>query len=395
MGENVTVFGRLADQYDALVTYDEKLLDDYVEESGYSLKSMALASTAMAFMQFAKTFTDIGRLGNGVLVEKGWKGVGKDALRSLNLVGVAGAAASRVSGLLKVVQASNANTCAWVAQTNALRLSGQRFLMTMEEFARRAGVNLQSVAASGRGAGDYAAMMETMQRMGVPARTLVQELSGSARTLEALLGALRGAGKGVVTFSVRFGKGGEYGHRLYATIGRAGNLIIRDPARARILSSAAEIRRVFGASTHLSSSEAIFVPSSLLVRASHAAQGLSEMAIAGKLLLLQMVPVVPVRAQDAQTAIEALHVREANAADALPEPPMSKTHTVQPGDRLSKIAQTYYGSIYKWPLIYEANRETIGTDPNKIKPGQELVIPPQPKVAVIPPQPTLVVMPPR
>ena len=125
MGENVTAFGDLADDYDALVAYDEKLLDRYVEAEGYSLSSMALASTAIAFMRFAQTFTDMGRLGNGVLIEGGWKGAGKDALRALNLVGTAGAVAGRASFLLKVQQAATANTCAWVAQTNALRLSGQ------------------------------------------------------------------------------------------------------------------------------------------------------------------------------------------------------------------------------------------------------------------------------
>jgi hypothetical protein len=105
MGENVTFFGDLADKYDALVAYDEKLLDQYVEESGYSLTAMALASTTIAFMEFAKGFTDIGRLGNGVLIERGWKGVGKDVLRALNVIGTAGAMASRGSSLLKLVQA--------------------------------------------------------------------------------------------------------------------------------------------------------------------------------------------------------------------------------------------------------------------------------------------------
>ncbi len=62
MAENVTVFGDVADSFDALVAYDEKQLDSYVEAHGYSLGSMALASTTIAFMRFAQTFTDIGRL---------------------------------------------------------------------------------------------------------------------------------------------------------------------------------------------------------------------------------------------------------------------------------------------------------------------------------------------
>jgi LysM repeat protein len=379
MGQNVTVLGDLADSYDALVAHDEKLLDYYVEDHGYSLGSMVLASSAISVMRFAKWFTDIGRLGNGVLIQGGWRGVGNDAMRALNLVGAVGAVAGRVGGLLKVVQASNANTCAWVAQTNALRLSGQRFLITLESLANNAGANLAKVAGSGRQAGDYVKMMAEMKQMGVPASELLPGATGTARTFESLFQALRSAGKGVVTFSVRFGNGGQYGHRLYATIDRMGGLIIRDPALSRILTSASEIRAAFpGAS--MSGSTAIFVRNALMTQASHLAQGLSEIQIMARTLLLQVVPLVPVKAQDAQTAVETLHVREAVAAKTLKLQPATKTHTVQPGDWLSKIAKTYYGNMYKWPLIYEANRKTIGANPNLIKPGQQLVIPTLPKV---------------
>lgn len=46
-------------------------------------------------------------------------------------------------------------------------------------------------------------------------------------------------------------------------------------------------------------------------------------------------------------------------------------YTVQPGDSLSKIGAKYGVS---WQKIYEANRDKID-DPDKIYPGQELVIP--------------------
>jgi hypothetical protein len=54
-----------------------------------------------------------------------------------------------------------------------------------------------------------------------------------------------------------------------------------------------------------------------------------------------------------------------------------KIHIVQPGDWLSKIAIIYYGDANKWLVIYDypKNRQTIGPDPNRIVPGQRLVIP--------------------
>jgi len=49
-----------------------------------------------------------------------------------------------------------------------------------------------------------------------------------------------------------------------------------------------------------------------------------------------------------------------------------ETYTVKSGDSLSKIGQ-HHGVA--WNEIYEANRDVIGDDPDKIRPGQTLRIP--------------------
>jgi hypothetical protein len=51
-----------------------------------------------------------------------------------------------------------------------------------------------------------------------------------------------------------------------------------------------------------------------------------------------------------------------------------RRYTVQSGDSLSKIAKQFYGDSNAYNKIFEANRNVL-TDPDKIKPGQELVIP--------------------
>jgi hypothetical protein len=229
---------------------------------------------------------------------------------------------------------------------------------------------LPKIALEGRQAGDYQKMLGAMNQMKIPAR----ELRPAEGTFESLIQALRGAGKGVATFSVRYGSKGASGHRLYAYIGRAGNLIIRDPLRGRILASAMDIRAAFGETAFLSKSEVLFVPSALVVRASHLAQGLSEFTLA-----LRAIPVVPVRAEDSHTAVQALHVREAIAANALPQS-AQKIHIVRPGDNLWNLAKTYYGHGAKAALIYEANRKIIGADWNLIKPRQPLLIPSLPQL---------------
>ena len=52
-----------------------------------------------------------------------------------------------------------------------------------------------------------------------------------------------------------------------------------------------------------------------------------------------------------------------------------QTYTVARGDTLSHIAKEYYGKAGKWHAIYDANRDVIGDNPDKIFPGQVLKIP--------------------
>lgn len=61
----------------------------------------------------------------------------------------------------------------------------------------------------------------------------------------------------------------------------------------------------------------------------------------------------------------------------VPEPaePEKQFYTVVPGDTLSKIAKQFYGNANKYPVIFEANTPML-KHPDKIYPGQMLVIPP-------------------
>ena len=50
-------------------------------------------------------------------------------------------------------------------------------------------------------------------------------------------------------------------------------------------------------------------------------------------------------------------------------------YVVKSGDSLSKIAKDVYDDGKKYMKIYEANKATIGDNPNLIKPGQKLALP--------------------
>lgn len=51
------------------------------------------------------------------------------------------------------------------------------------------------------------------------------------------------------------------------------------------------------------------------------------------------------------------------------------TYTVKKGDTLSHIAKAHYGKASRWKRIYDANRDQLD-DPDRIKPGQVLKVPP-------------------
>lgn len=58
-------------------------------------------------------------------------------------------------------------------------------------------------------------------------------------------------------------------------------------------------------------------------------------------------------------------------------PACAATYTVQPGDNLWDLALRYYGNGALWHVIYNANTQVVGSNPNYILPGEQLCIPPR------------------
>ncbi len=54
------------------------------------------------------------------------------------------------------------------------------------------------------------------------------------------------------------------------------------------------------------------------------------------------------------------------------------TYEVAAGDTLKSIAQRFYGDADAWQAIYDANRGAIGPDPDALRDGTRLTIPPRP-----------------
>jgi nucleoid-associated protein YgaU len=57
--------------------------------------------------------------------------------------------------------------------------------------------------------------------------------------------------------------------------------------------------------------------------------------------------------------------------------PGEQAYTVEAGDTLGSIAQKFYGDSSQWRKIYDANRSALGDNPDAIKPGTQIRIPPK------------------
>ena len=76
------------------------------------------------------------------------------------------------------------------------------------------------------------------------------------------------------------------------------------------------------------------------------------------------------------SAADVESVEDRLVVEALPEPePEVVTYTVVEGDSLSKIALAHYGDAMAYMKIFEANTDQL-EDPDRIFPGQVLVMPP-------------------
>ena len=61
---------------------------------------------------------------------------------------------------------------------------------------------------------------------------------------------------------------------------------------------------------------------------------------------------------------------------ASPSPQVvASDYVVQPGDTLRSIARDKYGDPEQWPRIYDANRDVIGPDPDRLQTGSRLRLP--------------------
>jgi hypothetical protein len=401
----------IADWWEAQHKASEKALDEFVDEHP-NWVGVVVAGTSATVMELGAGMVDVLRLGQGVQ-EGGVKGYVKDGLRLLQFAPAVGKAGQAV--LARVLVDLPGGVCTWISATKALRQVGVKAFATVDELAVAAG--FKSIGELGGAFVD--AVTPALKKLGARVTDL-----GHLPNFESVVAAVRGDGP--VLFSVEWDMLGQrVGHTLYAFKDALGRLRIADRT-GRVVASLAELNSSYpgiGEST-------VYGPAALVQGATiKIADGIAVMAMEVRGMLAVDPEVAAqtmeikklqrmgglytvgnvtktvhdaMRAQAQTKAIGASRSllgvspaashsmksqdrgpRGGSSGPSVTNRKVLRVHVVRHGDWLSKIAAHYYGHASKWPALYEANRRTIGNNPNLIIPGQRLIIPSLPRVTAL------------
>ena len=356
----------LADWWEKNRRESEKALNDFVDAHPNWWVIAAVTQTAI---DVGAGTVDVLRFGEGAAesYETGKiSPVIQDVFRGLAIAGGAAKAAQygrpvlgRVIGLYAD---PGGGICAPLAIGNALRRTGQRFLLSLDDIARAHGLpGISSVSNL-----NMTQSINALRRLGLNFRKIE-----NAASFENLASIAR-QGDGVVMFRIMSNKGGV-GHRILLERVRGG---VRIVDRTGFYNSLEELSNRYGGV--LKGGKFVVDPGAPAV---FVRQVTAKLLNGIPTLMVYANAVVGLSRNKTITELDAEFQNFKAQGGAGTSPSGTPTAgaqriTVARGDTLSGLAARYYGSFEYWPLIWDANRTTVGPNPNRITLGMSLQIPP-------------------
>jgi len=366
----------IAEWWDKQHAEAKKELDRFVDDNP-NLFGVIVATAVATAMEVGKGTVDLLRFGEGA-AEGGVGGYAKDAIRLVGLMGPLGKVAKFAqvglnARLARVIIDPGKGICGWISGTQAFRQTGTRAFVAVEDLAQAMGKTLSELGGS-----QLAQRVQVFRSLGAKISAL-----RNVSKMEEIAEMTKNDG-GVTMFNI-FGKrmqGGvlkPVGHAVYAFRDLAGKLKILDRGgcagkMGQVFDSLEELAQKYGLSGGWSLKEAAVMEN---VFAKFMA-GLSSAPV----FAMAAYTSTAVPTEHNETVAQAFEIRKTIARQGKSglASKSARYHLVVSGDWLSKLAKTYYGDMFKWPVIYEANRDIIGKNPNLIKPNQRLLIPALPVV---------------
>lgn len=381
----------IADWWDQQHAISQQALDDFVAE--YPGLFGVVAATAIAtVMEVGKGTVDVLRLGEG-LASGTAGGALADGMRALSIVGTVGKGAKIVkeavsrNTMMRLIVDPGGDRCIFVSATQALRQTGRKAFASVEDLAKALGKSMADL-----GAADVHDLVKLMTQLKVKTGPLIR-----FSNWEDVARRVPRDGS-VVSFGVKFKDGGA--HRLYAFRDSFGKVKIMDRggSKGKLPEVVDEIDAI---ARKYNSGIATWLPGFEI-------KDMFLRFVGPKGLATLLMEVQATTAADAETTAQMFEAYKASSAtkkgpiyadtayitgrttgSAAPKPVMRMNpvqvragdptqggpYTVKAGDTLSKIAQKVYGNMMKFGVIYMANRQVIGPNPNLIRPGQVLMIP--------------------
>jgi LysM repeat protein len=336
----------------------DKALDDFVDAHP---NLWVLAATTATAMDLGAGMVDVLRFGEGAAESYETGKIAPllhDVLRGVSIASQSGTVLQKARplvGRLKLYSDPGGGLCVPISIGNALRRTGQRFLLSLQEIGQASGVPFQQIWKTGL---TDPQMLSALRKLGVKF-TVVQQ----AQSLQHLTTIAR-ATKGVVSLPLSSASGGHMA--LLENVG--GKLRIVD--RSGFYKSLADLSKHYG--------------TKFTVDAAGAAVVLRDVTagMLGKVATLMIAADGLTVKLDNNTTLPTLDAKFTEFKQSRPSGAAGATGgagasvVVASGDTLSALARKHYGSVEYWPLLWDANRTTVGPNPNRIAPGMRLTVPP-------------------
>jgi hypothetical protein len=351
--------GELAGWWEKNRKESDKVLDEFVDAHPHWWVVAAVTTTAMHVGAGYGRPASFRRRGCGIPSNRqdcapssGCLSGGGIATSAGGVIKKARSLAGKIVGLYAD---AGGNICAPLSVGNAVRRTGQRFLLSLDEIAQAHGVpGISSVQGL-----TMTQSIAALRRLG----TAFEEIPG-AGSLENLSNTARRGG-GVVMFRVVDKVTGE-GHRILLEKAGAGVQIVD---RTGFYQSLRDLSAHYGRNFAVDpAAPAVFLKNAM----SKLVNGLPTLMTYANGLTVKLAANKTLPELDAKSR----EFKSQKSGSAGPATAGVTTIVVSPGDTLSRLAPKKYGSVEYWPLLWDANRGVVGPNPNAIRPGMMLLIPP-------------------